>query len=193
MPVSDKSRASPPLVLEDDGVVKSGVKERKERVIMGRISGAHGVRGLLRIQPFSEQRDTLLAFGTWMLGNEKGWSEVALSGGHGHGSGLLVKLDGIDDRDRAQELRGSEIALWRAQLPALGLDEYYWSDLQGLAVVSREGIDLGVVERVFATGANDVLVVNGERQRLIPFLLDEVVLQVDLQAARIEVDWDPEF
>ena len=105
----------------------------------------------------------------------------------------MLKLDGIDDRDRAQELRGSEIALWRAQLPALGLDEYYWSDLEGLTVVSHEGVSLGVVERVFATGANDVLVVKGERERLIPFLLDEVVLQVNLQTAQIEVDWDPEF
>jgi len=160
---------------------------------MGRIRGAHGVRGMLRVQPFSAQRDTLLTFRKWMLGAGGEWRDVALVSGHAHGSELLVKLDGVEDRDRAQELRGSEIAVWRAQLPALARDEYYWSDLEGLTVVTREGLGLGVVERVFATGANDVLVVNGERERLIPFLLDEVVLRVDLQAARIEVDWDPEF
>lgn len=206
-----------------------------ERVILGRIIGAHGVRGLLRVQPFSEDRDTLLAFKTWMLDGGGGngshtvgtgnWREVALISGHAHGAQLLVKLSGIDDRDQAQQCRGSEIAVWRAQLPALAEDEYYWSDLEGLTVVTREGVELGVVERVFATGANDVLVVtgknvigpgvigpgvigqrdgderdqggdqggDGDRQRLIPFLLDQVVLKVDLQAARIEVDWDPEF
>ncbi len=186
-----------------------------ERVILGRISGAHGVRGLLRVQPFSEDRDTLLAFKTWMLngaGSASGagagnWREVALISGHAHGAQLLVKLSGIDDRDQAQRCRGSEIAVWRAQLPMLAEDEYYWSDLEGLAVVTREGVELGAVERVFATGANDVLVVTDpnvtgreggseqdpERERLIPFLLDQVVLKVDLQAACIEVDWDPEF
>jgi 16S rRNA processing protein RimM len=167
--------------------------KRDERVIMGRIRGAHGVRGLLRVQPISAQRDTLLAFRNWMLGGGDDWRDIALVSGHAHGSELLVKLDGVEDRDRAQELRGSEVAVWRAQLPALAEDEYYWSDLEGLTVVTREGLGLGVVERVFETGANDVLVVNGERERLIPFLLDEVVLRVDLQAARIEVDWDPEF
>lgn len=189
------------------------------------------------MQPFSENRDTLLAYKTWMLdagknkvgpgshiagngaGNGAGagnWREVELISGHAHGAQLLVKLSGIDDRDQAQQCRGSEIAVWRAQLPALAKDEYYWSDLEGLTVVTREGVELGVVARVFATGANDVLVVtdrkggaefdqdgdqdgdqhgNGdqERERLIPFLLDQVVLKVDLQAACIEVDWDPEF
>ncbi|MFT5174088.1 MAG: 16S rRNA processing protein RimM [Gammaproteobacteria bacterium] len=163
------------------------------RVVMGRVRGAHGVRGLLRVQPFSEQRDTLLLFKTWMLGVGGEWCEVSLISGHAHGSELLVKLAGLEDRDHAQQMRGREIAIWRAQLPVLAQDEYYWSDLEGLSVLTCEGENLGVVERVFATGANDVLVVKGEQERLIPFLLGEVVLQVDLQAARIEVDWDPDF
>ena len=172
---------------------KEDSAELDTRVIMGRIRGAHGVRGLLRVQPFSEQRDTLLAFESWMLGKDDQWSEVLLLGGHAHGGELLVKLAGVEDRDHAQQLRGREIAIWRTQLPTLADDEYYWSDLEGLSVFTREGVNLGVVERLFATGANDVLVVKGEQERLIPFLLDEVVLQVDLQAARIEVDWDPDF
>lgn len=166
---------------------------REERVILGRIRGAHGVRGLLRVQPFTEDRDTLLGFAGWMLGAEGEWRDVKLVSGHAHGSELLVKISGVEDRDAAQQLRGSEIAVWRSQLPVLDEEEYYWSDLQGLKVVTCDGFELGVVERVFATGANDVLVVSGERERLIPFLPGEVVKQVDLQAARIEVDWDPEF
>lgn len=169
------------------------VAETGERVIMGRIRGAHGVRGLLRVQPFSEERDTLLTFTTWMIGHGDDWSDFALVSGHPHAGELLVQLAGVEDRERAQQLRGREIAIWRMQLPALANDEYYWSDLEGLTVVSHEGVSLGVVDRVFATGSNDVLVVKGERERLIPFLLDEVVLQVNLQTAQIEVDWDPEF
>ena len=165
----------------------------EERVILGRIRGAHGVRGLLRVQPFTENRDTLLGFDDWMLGAEGEWRDVKLVSGHAHGSELLVKMAGVGDRDEAQQLRGSEIAVWRSQLPVLDEEEFYWSDLQGLKVITRDGFELGVVERVFATGANDVLVVSGERERLIPFLPGDVVMQVDLQAARIEVDWDPEF
>ena len=113
--------------------------------------------------------------------------------GHEHGDGLLVRLEGIADRDAAAALRGSEVSLWRSQLPALEEGEYYWSDLEGLGVVTMDGAFLGVVERLFETGANDVMVVRGERERLIPFVMDEVVRRIDLAAARIEVDWDAEF
>ncbi|MFT5450239.1 MAG: 16S rRNA processing protein RimM [Gammaproteobacteria bacterium] len=165
----------------------------EERVILGRIRGAHGVRGLLRAQPFTENRDTLLGFTEWMLGAGGEWREVKLISGHAHGNELLVKMVGVENRDEAQQLRGSEIAVWRSQLPVLDEEEFYWSDLEGLKVVTCDGFELGVVERVFATGANDVLVVSGEHERLIPFLPGDVVKQVDLQAERIEVDWDPEF
>jgi 16S rRNA processing protein RimM len=172
---------------------EDGSAQHDTRVVMGRVRSAHGVRGLLRVQPFSEERGTLLTFNKWMLGAGDEWDEVVLLSGHVHGSELLVQLNGVGDRDQAQQMRGREIAVWRSQLPVLEEDEYYWSDLEGLNVFTREGLRLGVVERVFATGANDVLVVNGEQERLIPFLLDEVVLRIDLQAARIEVDWDSDF
>jgi 16S rRNA processing protein RimM len=183
-----------------DGEISRNESHRDEdpRVVLGRIRGAHGVRGSLRVQPFSEERNALLAFDSWLLGvkgrSRDDWQEFSLLSGHVHGSELLVKLAGVDDRDIAQGLRGREIAVWRSQLPKLAVDEYYWSDLQGLHVFTVNGQCLGAVERVFATGANDVLVVvEGERERLIPYIPDEVVLKVDLEAARLEVDWDPEF
>ena len=129
-----------------------------------------------------------------MLSLDGGWKEFSLLSGHAHGSELLVKLAGVEDRDLAQSLRGCEVAVWHSQLPQLEKDEYYWSDLEGLNVVTVDGQSLGIVQRVFATGANDVLVVSdGEQERLIPYLPDSVVLKVDLEAACLEVDWDPEF
>ncbi len=160
---------------------------------MGRIGSAHGVRGWLRVQPFTETPDGLLAFPRWMLGRRGEWREFALVEGQVHGSSLLARLAGIADRDAADALRGSEVAVWRDELPTLAQDEYYWSDLEGLEVVTGEGVALGTVERLFATGANDVMVVRGERERLIPFVPGEVVRRVDLQARCMEVDWDPEF
>lgn len=147
----------------------------------------------MRVRPFTEIRATLLGFACWMLGGEAGWTEYRLQEGREHGDGLLVRLAGIADRDAAAALRGREVSVWRAQLPALEDGEYYWSDLEGLHVLTRDGVSLGVVERLFETGANDVMVVRGERQRLIPFVMDEVVRRIDLAAGCIEVEWDVEF
>ena len=169
----------------------SGASRR--RVVLGRVRGAHGVRGGIRVQHFTEERETLLGHPRWMLGSGGEWREYRLAGGHPHGDGLLATLEGVGDRDAAEALRGLEVAVWRDELPPLAQGEYYWSDLEGLRVMTTTGVDLGVVERVMETGANDVLVVKGDRDRLIPFLPDDVVTAIDLGAGRMEVDWDPEF
>jgi 16S rRNA processing protein RimM len=167
--------------------------EDGRRVVLGRIAGPHGVRGWLRVQPFTEAPGTLLGFRRWLVGRGAQWQVYALEEGHEHGSGLLVRLAEIADRDAAARLRGSDVAVWRTELPALEKDEYYWSDLEGLAVVTAQGVSLGTVERLIATGANDVMVVIGDRERLIPFVMEDVVRRVDLAAGCVEVDWDPEF
>lgn len=164
-----------------------------QRVVLGRVTGPHGVQGWLRVRTFTQSRETLLGFGTWMVGGEAGWTEYGLLDGRVHADGLMVRLQGIADRDAAAALRGSEIAIWRSQLPALQEGEYYWSDLEGLNVFTGDGVALGVVERLFETGANDVMVVRGDRERLIPFVMDAVVRRIDLAAGCIEVDWDAEF
>jgi len=171
----------------------SGGASPERRVVLGRIRGAHGVRGWLRVQSFTEAREALADFPRWMLGDGEVWREYRLEQAEPHADGLLVRLEGVADRDRAQALRGKRVAVWRRELPALPSGEHYWSDLEGLTVTTPQGAVLGVVERLFETGANDVMVVSGERERLIPFVLGEVVRGVDLEAGRVEVDWDPEF
>lgn len=165
----------------------------RRHVVLGRIAGAHGVRGELRVKPFTGSVDALLEFGHWLVGGEGRWQERKLVSGRTHGAVLLVRLDGVTDRDAALDLRGSDVAVRRDALPHLADDEYYWSDLAGLTVTAADGTRLGTVERLFATGANDVMVVHGDRERLIPFVLDQVVKRVDLKAGTVEVDWDPDF
>jgi 16S rRNA processing protein RimM len=165
----------------------------RRRVVLGHIRGPHGVRGWVKVQTFTEERETLLQHPLWLVGRGEEFREYRLKSGQGHGSGLLVSLEGVSGRDEAEALRGKDVAVWRDALPALEENEFYWSDLEGLEVVTRDGIRLGVVERLFETGANDVMVVAGDRERLIPFVMDEVVLRVDLAARCLEVDWDPEF
>jgi len=81
----------------------------------------------------------------------------------------------------------------RSELPDPGPDSFYWTDLEGLTVRTVAGVELGVVDHLLETGANDVLVLKGERERLIPYVRGAVVTDVDLEQGVITVDWDPEF
>jgi len=168
------------------------------RVTLGRISGAMGVQGWVRVESYTRPLEGILGYRRWQLERGDGWAEYALLDGKRHGAGLIAHLaDAHDralaDRDEALALLGCSVAVWRYELEPLPAGEYYWVDLEGLAVATLDGVVLGEVERVFETGANDVLVVRGERERLIPFVQGPVVHEVDLEAGRISVDWDPDF
>lgn len=163
----------------------------RRRVVLGRIAGLYGVRGWVRVYSETEPRQGILNYSPWLIGpGETVWRVLE---GRLHGKGVVARLEGCDDRDQAARLLGLEISVWREQLPPPAPDEFYWIDLEGLAVVTQRGDELGQVARLFATGANDVLVVAGERERLIPFVWERVILEVDFAQRLIRVDWDPEF
>jgi 16S rRNA processing protein RimM len=162
-----------------------------KRVVLGRIVGVYGVRGWVKIFSETEPREAILDYSPWLLGPTHEPRRVVE--GRRHGKGVVARLTGCDDRDQAAVLVDQEIAVERGQLPPPAPDELYWADLEGLQVIGPDGVPLGVVDHLFSTGANDVLVVIGERERLIPFAWGEVIKSVDLADGRIEVDWDPDF
>ena len=106
-----------------------------------------------------------------------------------HGNKLIALFDAIDSRDDAAELIGEELFIDRAWLAEAAPNEYYWADLIGLEVINREGFKLGRVVNLLETGANDVMVVEGDRQRLIPFVHEIYVLEVNLSERVLRVDW----
>lgn len=159
---------------------------------MGRIVAPFGVRGWIKVRPQTESADGLLAYRTWWLAAQDEWRAHRLLEGRVQGTDLVARLEGIEDRDRAAQLRGSQIAVPRSELPPAPEGEYYWSDLIGLSVVNREGVQLGRVAEIFATGANDVLVVRGERERLIPFI-GPVVVEVNIEASVLTLDWGADY
>lgn len=159
---------------------------------MGRIVGVFGVEGWVKVESFTEPRENLGRYRPWHVVKGAVDHEAATPRLRAHGKGLVAKLDGIDDRDAAAALIGAEIRIARACLPRPKPGEYYWADLEGLAVRTVDGVELGSVSHLIATGANDVLVVRGDRERLVPYIAD-VVRRVDPGAGLIEVDWDPEF
>ncbi len=164
-----------------------------ELVPVGRISGLYGVRGWVKIYSYTEPRENILKYNPWLLNLAGGWTPVELLEGKRHGKGVIARLAGCEDRDAAARWLNTELAIRRDQLPETAPGEFYWNDLIGLKVITTGGIELGVVKDLMETGANDVLVVDGEVERLIPYVPDDVVVDVDLEAGELRVDWDPEF
>lgn len=165
--------------------------ERDKRVTLGQIVGLHGVRGSVKVLSHTRPRDNIFTYRSWWLCNAEGCRLYELQSGRSQGRGLVADLVGIDDRDAASRLVGMAIAVGRDELPALPAGEYYWFDLIGLEVVTREGESLGQVVKLEETGANDVLVVrnrDGEEQ-LIPYVADRYVQSVDINTGTLTVDW----
>lgn len=163
------------------------------RVELGRIAGVFGVQGWLKVQSYTEPAANILKYKPWILIDERGERVIDKPQGRVQGNGITVQLPGIDDRDAAQAMIGARILIDREHLPKAAAGEVYWTDLEGMAVVNAAGVDFGVVSHLFSTPANDVLVTKGDRERMIPWLPGRYVLDVDVDARRIVVDWDETF
>lgn len=166
---------------------------RCEPLKVGYISGLHGVSGWVKVFSYTDPPDNIFNYQPWSLEQGMQRRTVSLVDAKRHGSGLIARLQGIDDRDAAAPLVGATITVPRDRLPVPSAGQYYWADLVGLEVVNSDGQKLGVIQRLFETGANDVMVVTGDRQRLIPWLTGDVITDVDLVRGRITVQWDPDF
>lgn len=159
-------------------------------IVVGRVSGLYGVRGWCKVFSFTQPRDALLDYGGWHVRRGGVWEPVAVAEGRRHGKALLARIEGIDDREAARELVGCDIAVPRSALPDAGEGHFYWCDLEGLEVVTTGGTTIGHVREMIETGAHDVLVVDGDADTLIPFVVGKTVTDVDLAARRIVVDWE---
>ncbi len=172
----------------------STANDTSKRILIGKIMGAFGVRGEVKILSHTAPETALLTYQPWTLRDVHGVErEIAGVKGRAASKGLIARLPGIEDRDAAEALRGSEILIPRSALPPAKPGEYYWVDLEGLQVETVDGVPLGHIDHVFSTGANDVLVVRGERERMIPFVQPDVIVRIDFDTKCVVVDWDPEF
>lgn len=168
-------------------------RERDNTVDVGKISGVFGVKGWLKIFSYTSPKENILNYSPWLLKKGGEVKTVEVVDGNLQGGGVIAQIKGVNDRNQAETLLGYEIFIRREQLPATSEGEYYWSDLIGLEVETTDGVALGVVDSLLETGANDVLIVKGERERAVPFIKDQVIVEIDREAGRIVVDWDPDF
>jgi len=171
-----------------------------DTIIVGKIGAPYGVKGWVKINSFTQVTADIFGYSPWQLnGNGLNNQEIQIDEWRAQGKGLVAKLVGVDSRDDAEHVKNAEISVPTSVLPELEND-FYWKDLIGMQVVTDKGYDLGVIKDMFETGANDVMLVKaktndafGQKERLLPFLHDQVVLNVDKQAKSITVDWDPGF
>lgn len=167
--------------------------------VLGQVTSVFGTQGWVKVYSYTEPRDNIFQYPEWRLGGGSELSSYKLLTGRWHVKALLAKLESIDDRDRASSLCGSEIRVATSELAPLEEGEYYWYQLEGLRVMTADNQDLGAVDHLIETGANDVLVIRPDsasmdnRQRLIPYLPEQCVTDVRLESGLMIVDWDPGF
>jgi len=176
------------------------VSDLEKKITLGKIGAVYGVKGWLKVHSFTDETEAILDYFPWSLKLGNKIQSVEIIDWRKYNKGLIVKVAGIDDRDLAQTMVGSEILVLESALPELPDGEFYWRDLIDMNVVTTNGYDLGTVTDLMETGANDVLVVKANRndgfskkERLIPYLLEQVIISVDAKNKQICVDWDPGF
>ncbi|MGQ8366789.1 ribosome maturation factor RimM [Glaciecola sp. 1036] len=167
-----------------------------DMLLVGKIGAPYGVKGWVKINSFTQHPENIFDYAPWQLGNNR---EIKVEQWRHHNKSLIAKLIGVDNREDAELIKNLDISVAESQLPALDND-FYWKDLIGMQVVTTKGYDLGVVKQMFETGANDVMTVKanakdafGQKERLLPFIYDQVVIEVNRQENTITVEWDPGF
>ncbi|MUV15121.1 ribosome maturation factor RimM [Noviluteimonas gilva] len=163
-------------------------------LLVGKIHGGFGIKGEVKLESFTEPPERIFKYQPWTLRDAQG-RERACTGAKGRVTpkGVVAVIPDIADRDAADAMRGTDVFVPRSTLPPPAPGEYYWVDLEGLRVANLEGVDFGTVSHLFSTGANDVLVAQGDRERMIPFVEPDYIKSVDFDARLVIVDWDADF
>ena len=165
----------------------------QQQINVGKISGVFGVKGWVKVFSFTDNKENILNYSPWLLKKDSETRLIKVIDGKLQGKAVVAQLEAVNDRDQAASLMGWDIFITPDQLPKAAKDEYYWSDLIGLSVETSLGVQLGVIESLMETGANDVVIIKGDRERVIPFLQGQTIISIDLVDARMIVDWDPDF
>jgi len=168
-------------------------RKLEEVVVMGKVLVPYGVNGWVKVYSFTEKLESFLTFKKLFLSKDQtNWLEIKVKEIKVHGKTIIAKFSEIADRTQAESYKGYLIGVSKDYLPQLSEDQYYWNDLIGFEVLNLQNISFGIVDTYIETGANDVIVVKGNKERLIPYT-PMTVLKVDTIKEKIIVDWDESF
>lgn len=162
-------------------------------IVVGRFGKPHGIKGFVTVHSFTHPRENILEYADWHAVIKGNYQPIKLSHVESTHKSIIAQVIGYPDRDMVAQLTNIEIAVDAAQFATLNDGEYYWHELIGMQVINQRDENVGAVKELLSTGSNDVLVVEGEKRTLIPWLLDQFVISVDTDKRVIRVDWDLEL
>lgn len=170
------------------------MQDESNLIVVGNIAGVYGIKGWFKILSFTRPIENIFDYRPWLIKQNDQWQTVKLSGVKPQGKGLIAAFEGISDRTEATALVGLEIAIERKQLPEVKQGEFYWHDLISMQVINNDNETLGVVTGLLETGANDVLVVEADKQRhLIPYVQGVYIKDIDIVRGVMQVDWQSDY
>ncbi|AQS37577.1 16S rRNA processing protein RimM [Shewanella psychrophila] len=176
------------------------MSSKQEPVVLGKLGSSHGIKGWLKITTYTDSVEGIFDYSPWLIKEQGEWREVKVLQWRFQGKAVVASLEGVETRDQAQMLTNCEIAVTPQQMETLPEDEFYWRDLIGCEVVNTKGYNMGKVQEIVETGSNDVLLVKanakdgfGKAERMIPFVTEQFIVEVNLTEKQITVDWDPDF
>ena len=176
------------------------MSSKQEPVVLGKLASSHGIKGWLKITTYTDSVEGIFDYSPWLIKEQGEWREVKVLQWRFQGKAVVASLEGVETRDQAQMLTNCEIAVTQQQMETLPEDEFYWRDLIGCEVVNTKGYNMGKVQEIVETGSNDVLLVKanakdgfGKAERMIPFVTEQFIIEVNLPEKQITVDWDPDF
>ncbi|PIE41120.1 MAG: ribosome maturation factor RimM [Gammaproteobacteria bacterium] len=170
-----------------------------EWLVLGKLTSAYGIKGWVKVHSYTEPMDNIGTYSPLWVEHNGQREKIEFEQIKPHGKGLIAKIKGCDTREQTPQYTGAMLVAGKDQLASLESGEYYWSDLIGLTVINEQGENLGKVHHLIETGSNDVLVIRGDissidqKERLVPYLPDQVVLHIDIDAQQMQVDWDSDF
>lgn len=162
-------------------------------VVIGRFGRPHGIKGFVTVHSFTDPRDNILNYTDWHVFLNNAWQPVKLLCVESQNKAIIAQIDGYPERELVSRLTNAEIAIQKEQLAELEPGEYYWHQLVGMSVINQKGESFGTVIEVMPTGANDVLIVQGEKRYLIPYLPGQFIIEINSSKQVITVDWDVDF
>lgn len=162
-------------------------------VIVAKVGSPYGVKGWVKIQAYTQWNNDLINYLPWYIQNKnQAWKPLQVENSRLHHKQIVVKINAFDSPETVKALSGKLIAIHRSQLPKLAKNEFYWSQLEGLTVINAKGQSLGKVIYLLSTGSNDVLVIQTAegKEHAIPYLLNSVIKEVNLDKKEIHIDWE---
>jgi 16S rRNA processing protein RimM len=171
----------------------NNVSNQANWVVIGRFGRPHGIKGFVTVHSFTDPRDNILRYTDWHVFLNNTWQPVKLLCVEVQNKAIIAQIEGYPERELVSRLTNAEIAIQKEQLAELEAGEYYWHQLIGMKVINQKGESFGTVIEVIPTGANDVLIVEGEKRYLIPYLPGQFIIEINDCQQVITVDWDVDF